>query len=295
MNGDLNPSASGREFLGKVEQLLAPAYADCFSDETRKTRDLLLIVSALLMLSGLGLIALGPEPLKDISVSVTGDLRWILLPLCAYLLVLHSARVYGEWKLWRLRHQAPMNELSDLVSLILAQSTERTKRMIADFALSTDVSNRLMELSRDPPEVIEAKERLDIVQKEFERQSDLNRRNASELSRRELEDGFYKSYKAFEELRRLSEEITRLREEHDARIATKREELERQWLSVKDVGRNWFAEVTSPQNMDLNNRIAYVRNALEPVVRIRSFRFGLEVVFPTGFAIAAIVIGVIAK
>ena len=96
-------------------------------------------------------------------------------------------------------------------------------------------------------------------------------------------------------MRRLSEEITRLREEHDARIATKREELERQWLSVKDVGRNWFAEVTSPQNMDLNNRIAYVRNALEPVVRIRSFRFGLEVVFPTGFAIAAIVIGVIAK
>src|SRR5262245_48191048 len=118
-------SDSAQEFLSSIERLVAPVYTECFSDETRKTRNLLLIISFVLILSSLGLVAFGREPVKvpmlEISVTITSGIRWVLVTLCGYFLVLHSARSYTEWNLWRLRHQAPAMGISDLGALISSQ------------------------------------------------------------------------------------------------------------------------------------------------------------------------------
>ena len=121
MSESTSSAPSPIDFLAEVERILTPTYAECFTDETRKIRNLLLVTSLVLILFVFGVVAVGRDstvPLLGVSISVTTGMRVILMILCIYFLVSFAMRSYTEWKLWRLRHQAPMIQFLGLLAKI---------------------------------------------------------------------------------------------------------------------------------------------------------------------------------
>jgi cell division protein FtsB len=119
---DVQPSSV--DFLAKVDQLISPSFSECFSHETRKVRDQLLMVSVIPITVALGIATLqdskGDLPVRFLHGSL---LPFVLL--CIYFLAEFAARSFPEWKLWRLHHQAPMLELVNLSNELGRESTKR--------------------------------------------------------------------------------------------------------------------------------------------------------------------------
>ena len=288
-------SSSVQLFLSDVERLLAPVYVDCFSDETRKTRNSLLIISFVLILSSLGLLAISQAPVGvpgfGISVKLTSGIRWVLIALSSYFLILHSARSYSEWNLWRLRHQAPFMELSELKDGISTQLTKRHKTVLSANSLSILLYQKLYELEQDPPEIIDMTKRRDALYSEYQRMGDELRSKENHLQIREYEDEAFKLEKMREDFDRLQDEIERTRKEHRARISAMRDALKRR---LHGLDKNPSAEKAASESDVLFAKLEYLADAIRPINRIRSIRFILEVLFPTAFAVSAIVIGILA-
>jgi hypothetical protein len=263
---------SSREFLTNIELLLSPVYAECFSDETRKTKNLLLIVSSLLILSTLGLVAFKQElpalPVLQLPITITSGIRWVLVTLCGYLLVLHSTRAYPEWNLWRLRHQAPMMQLSELNAQISSLLTERYANIYNVWKSITELSERLDKLQKDPPELLE------IIARE------------KELLEKYQSSG---EFEIFEESNRLHDEINQHRDKHKKKIAFERDTLERQ---LRNAHQTFDAAIDDPIFKALKGKLLYLDEASRPARRILTMRFRFEVLFPTAFAVTALLMGI---
>lgn len=182
-----------------------------------------------------------------------------------------------------------MMELSDLGTLISSQLAERSAHLTGAFTLSAELYKKLSELTADPPELLDASRRHRALYEEYQRFGDRTREK--QLPPREFEEEAYKVHKMFEDFMRLGSEIERQRDEHRVRTAAEREDIERQFREVGDAHR---AEVAAPDFTEQNAKLAYLGDAIRPATRIKSLRFGLEVLFPTAFAIAAILLGVVA-
>lgn len=104
-------------FLEEVERLVTPNYLECFTDETRKVRNFLLAISFGLILLSLGIIKISPDatfPILGMQFAVSRGVGSLMLIVCAYFLTLYVIRSYSEWKLWRLRQQAPLSKFMEL-------------------------------------------------------------------------------------------------------------------------------------------------------------------------------------
>ena len=293
MTEDKHPSSSVRLFFSDVERLLAPLYVDCFSDETRKIRNSLLVISFVLILSALGLIAVAQGPMTvsgvwvSLSVKLTSGIRWVLIALCGYFLILHSARSYIEWNLWSLRHKAPFKELSDLENGISTQLTESHATILSADSLSIFLYQKLYELEQDPPEVIDMVKRRDVLYSEYQRMGDELRRKENQLQNIEYEDEAFKLNNMLEDFNRLQDEIDQKRKEHRAQIAFRRDALERRLV---EIDKNLSVEEVVSES---KAKLKYIEDAISPIKKIQSIRFYLEVLFPTTFAVSAILIGIL--
>src|SRR5262249_14389622 len=102
MSENVQTDLSPAKFLERVENCLQGSFKDCFSDETKKIRNYLLITSFVLFLVVIGAISIGgapvklPSPLSGLEVTVNAGLRWILIVLCAYFGILLASRAYAE-------------------------------------------------------------------------------------------------------------------------------------------------------------------------------------------------------
>jgi hypothetical protein len=144
MNNSLKPLPPDAEFAAQVERLVAPMFAECFTDETRRVRNLLLTSSFALLLLVLGIVQVDQNqqvPLLGIKITVTKGLRWVLAALSAYFLASLLARSYIEWKLWRLKHQSSLLELRNLGASLAVQyitSSEPASREARERAAAAD-------------------------------------------------------------------------------------------------------------------------------------------------------------
>ena len=125
--------SSPAELLTHLGDLLNPIYAECLTDETKKVRNLVLVISLVLMLLALGVISIEQGswkvPVLGFVVSVEFGLRWVLATLCVYFLVLLGFRTYVEWNLWRLQHQGPAYEMNTLALQIESAFAEKFQAM----------------------------------------------------------------------------------------------------------------------------------------------------------------------
>jgi hypothetical protein len=169
------------DFLAEVGSLLTPMYAECFTDETRKVRDLLLVTSIVLILFDFRVIEINQEmtlPLLSLTIRVTTGTRAILILLCLYFIVSLIMRSYTEWKLWRLLHQAPMMKLLDLLAKVESSWQARTTEANTTLNSSIRVLKRLTKLNLELMQVEDqgSKERsvrkpqLELERKELKRQ-----------------------------------------------------------------------------------------------------------------------------
>jgi hypothetical protein len=150
MSEGSRPIALPAEFLAEIERLLTPMYAECLTDETRKVRNLLLVTSFVLVLSTLGVVEVGREgqiPLFGVGILVTTGMRALLMFLCLYFLVSFSLRSYTEWKVWRLRQQAPMIQFLDLLARIESSWQALTNDSNRTLKANMDALKRLTELN----------------------------------------------------------------------------------------------------------------------------------------------------
>jgi hypothetical protein len=144
-----NATPSPPGFAGQVERLLTPAYAECFTDETRKVGNLLLLTSFVLILLDVGIVKAESKielPVFSFSFTVTTGMGVILMAFCFCLLLLFAMRSYTEWKLWRLRHQAPMIEFLDLLAKIASSWQALTNQANSTLNSRIEVLRRVTEL-----------------------------------------------------------------------------------------------------------------------------------------------------
>ncbi len=123
------------DFLREAERVLTPAMTECFSEETKNLRNVVLVIGFVLILLSLGVISGESKPvaipLIGLEVTVTKGLTWLLITVCSYFLILCTARSYTEWQLWRMKHQAPLLALKGISKQISAAQIEITRRRLA--------------------------------------------------------------------------------------------------------------------------------------------------------------------
>src|SRR4051794_3297715 len=94
----------GDEFLRNAERMLTPPLMECFSEETKKVRNIVLILGFVLILLALGVVSAEESkpvelPLIKLTLTVKKGLSGVLITVCSYFLVLLAARSYIEWNL----------------------------------------------------------------------------------------------------------------------------------------------------------------------------------------------------
>ncbi|MDX2464117.1 MAG: hypothetical protein QNK31_06370 [Porticoccus sp.] len=123
------------DFLREAERVLTPTMTECFSEETKNLRNVVLVIGFVLILLSLGVISAESKPvvipLIGLEVTVTKGLTWLLIIVCSYFLIICAARSYTEWQLWRMKHQAPLLELKGISEQISAAQIEITRRRLA--------------------------------------------------------------------------------------------------------------------------------------------------------------------
>jgi DNA repair exonuclease SbcCD ATPase subunit len=195
-------------------------------------------------------------------------MRWVLVALCGYFLVLHSARSYTEWSFWRLSHQAPMMELTELAFLQLSQRARHSASINSALKRKVDLDRELREVKKDPPVVLDATKRATALNEEYQRSGG--------------------QFEMFEEIMRLLNDVKRLRNEHQERIAAECDALEQQLR-----GQDGIIEESIRELEALGGKEEYLKDELQPLSWILKIRLGWEILFPTLFAVVAILMGIL--
>ena len=125
MNRTLEDLASDETF---VESTFSLGLSECFSEETRKSRNLLLALSSVAALSATGIVRFGEEVKGPIgtTLKVGPELKYVIGILTVFFLVLFVSRSYSEWKLWRLKNAKPEKALADANNLVTTEVAQRT-------------------------------------------------------------------------------------------------------------------------------------------------------------------------
>ncbi len=121
----------GHEFLREVERVLTPTLTEPFSEETKKLRNMVLLLGFVLTLLAMGVLSVAAKPVQlplGLTVTVTKGLTGVLIILSSFFTVVLAARSYSEWHLWRLKHQAPLLEVKGMSEQISSAQAEISRR-----------------------------------------------------------------------------------------------------------------------------------------------------------------------
>jgi hypothetical protein len=110
------------------EKIFSASMSECFSDETRKTRNILLTVCSIVAFQAFGYISYEGTTKTPIGISIkfAGELKVIVLVISIFYLVLFATRSYSEWNLWRLKCDKPERELLEISERITQDVLDRT-------------------------------------------------------------------------------------------------------------------------------------------------------------------------
>jgi hypothetical protein len=256
------------EFITQVERLVTPGYVECFTDETRKVRNLLLVTSFVLILALLGIISIGQDSVKPpplpINITVLFGLRWILVALCAYFLVLLGARSYTEWEFWRLRQQASLMQILELNADLRSELVSSGERVDAAFEESVQLFDKLQE--KDP---------------ELERLS-------AQLNAAYEKIGSSPALSHFEEFMEIEKRIRHRRQE----LEPVEERLIQQFRDKSD---EHLRLAKDPERAIVLARISYLAGLIPGFNWSLNIRFWFEMMFPILFGTGAILFAIIRR
>lgn len=289
MSNALESDLSPAKFLLRVENSLRNSFTDCFSDETKKVRNLLLLISFILFLVVIGAISVGGAPIKvrqlgDLEVTVNAGLRWILIALCVYFGILLASRSYAEWQMWRFREQRPLAELRELASEIFIDHARAAKKIQGHFKRTEQLHDKLAELDKDSPEIEKLRASLDD---EYKKIDDL--KDQMEKTNSDWEAAAAQSIEAFWNSEEMFEKIKDRRVEHEARIAPIRIVVEEELKKAEEEFRKKSADLEA---RGLDARLQYIRNMYDVAFRTYKSRYWFELMFPLVFAAVAILSGI---
>lgn len=124
-----------QDFMREVERVLTPPMTECFTEETKKVRNVVLLLGFVLILLALGIVSVESKPVEipviKLTVTVTKGLKGVLITICSYFLVLYAVRAYNEWQLWRMKHQAPLLDLKRINEQLSSAELEIARRRLA--------------------------------------------------------------------------------------------------------------------------------------------------------------------
>src|SRR5262245_23398907 len=289
------PLLSGAEFARQVERLLAPVFAECFTKETRKVRDLLLISSFVLILFVLGVAQLEPTgkalkiPLIG-SVIITKGVRWVLAALSAYFLLSLIARSYIEWNLWRLKQQSSILKLSNLQLVQLtAPLAEYYSRINTSFLSSFKLSEELSLLNKDPPSVAQlVEERNQLIQRCQQLTDKLhNHSKATGQTDIALQNEIQTMS---EKVNAVEDKIAKEKADREKQVAPERAKLQRQ---LKDMQDKHEKQISAPVPKEIQGKL-YLLGTLDPAQTTLRIRFFFEMAFPMLFGGSAILFSFVA-
>jgi hypothetical protein len=294
-----SPKSSPEVFAKQVERLIAPLFAECFTKETRRVRDLLLLTSFILMLLILGVVHVDATSRKyfGITVTVIYGVRWVLAAVCVYFLSSLCARSYIEWNFWRVTHQSPLLELSRLHAEITASLAAQNSRFTSAFTSTAELGQKLALLGEDSPTVVQLKKELREADQHSQRLANQSKAEWDALQakgggtleeRTAFENGIlFQSHKVSERILELTERIGRERASQRERTATERATLEGR-LSESDKAFRQHAD--DPRRGFLNAKLYYLHDTLNPAKTTFRIRFLFEMAFPIIFGVMAIVL-----
>jgi hypothetical protein len=292
-------------FLADVERLLTPAYAECFTDETRKVRNLLLVTSLVLILFVFGVVAVGNAvnlSLLPLSITVRTGMRWMLIALCAYFLLLLAARSYIEWKLWRLRQQAPIRGLRDLSTKATYYFVEVTNSANAMLASSLDAfrggTDRLKEMILEPLAVAPIQKRRDELRQQSQLLLAEMQRMLALPETREQEH-----WNEYIKLRNHQAEIDEEIDELDDQLSQERDARHKQFMDESEAQQRQFdkarevhGRLTTASEMKVAEaELTYIDDKVRSLSGILTIRRWFEMLFPILFGLLALLLGFVVR
>lgn len=285
-------SGHSPDFLAEVERLLKPMYAECFTDETRKVRDLLLVISVFLILLAFGVIAVDRAPFQipplGLPITVTTGMRGLLIVLCLYFLVSFSTRAYAEWKWWRLRHQAPIDDFLDLETKIESSWQDLISEANKTLRSSWDVLKKQNELYQEPHAISQLTEEFEDLSKKYKRLSSEIKEKRDLLEWSEIKKLHDHRDRIVESIRQVGDQLRKERTARRDEIALESGALARKLAELED---RYRRQTDAPDLEVLEAQLGYLHDAVRPVKKILSMRRWFEALFPISFGIVAIVLG----
>lgn len=299
---DMAETSESQEIMARLEarleRALEPAFAECFSDETRKNRNFLLGTSSALFLCLLGRVhATGNTielPIVGIKTSINAGLETILLALSVYFLVMFIARSSVEWRIWRLRQEKPFIGLVETIGEAAAEAKQRFNTIFALSLQNSELTKKLFDLAMPPSEVLGSPatlRRLHLLS--LQQSEEIMRLLASpvpidpaeaDTRRKQIDGARLKHSATCEELDSFCRELDNLRITHEERTRAEREKLtsEQQLIREKlDSLRDSGSEIRVERMEDAGHSIRSIYWAL-------TVRRWIEFVFPAVFGGAAV-------
>lgn len=286
-------------FLAESERLLTPFYAECFTDETRKVRNLLLVTSSVLILFALSVVAvddavkLSPLPLY---ITVRTGLRWILMALCGYFLPILAARSYIEWRLWRLRHAAAAAGIADSQTKTLTSYVELHNSANAKLASSLRAFRKENERlsTTELVEVAPLQKRRDGLWEQSEQLFFEMKRKRAQAEATGHWDEHRDLGNHWEELHEEINELDR-RLHDDERKKQWMEEREALGRQLDEANKEHHRQVTGHEVQVLEAELAYIGHNVCPLRPIINIRRGLEMFFPILFGLLALLLAFVVR
>lgn len=159
-----------KRFRSRAKSALEPVLIELVSDETRKGQRLLLSLSFVLLLLGLGAVKVSTVSALGLSIAIDQpSLIMSIVAVCLYFEVLVAIRCFTDWRLYRVR-----TGVADLDLLTLANEVETTSQSLAD---------EISELARPLDETLEANRLRAIAGFGSERHQERSEKTARESER----------------------------------------------------------------------------------------------------------------
>lgn len=130
-SGASSPMRTVDPFLRQLAENLAPHLQECFSEETKSLRNVILGLGSVILLLSLGTISIGNDA-EVWVLKVTINARDVLLKTGAFIegffLSVLLARCFVEWNAWKLKLLAPQWSLANLSHDLTVEAYARAAR-----------------------------------------------------------------------------------------------------------------------------------------------------------------------
>lgn len=298
------PENTAEGFAADIERLAMPLFSECFTEETRTIRNLLLITGFALLLFALGVVQVEPKtklPLLGVTITVTAGLRYVLIALSCYFFSSLLARSYIDWQLWRLKHQAPLLALAAIRNKMDVLSGDHSNRVNAAFATSNQLRESLNLIRQRSPAETQIAEELDTAYKEHQRLQSVYATESAALKAKgvsthdenlALENGvMFELHKMFYRTQDLSAQLDR---ERAARLDRTSAEEIMLLRKISEADAEHQKQAVDPIADKLNARLHYMLDTINPAYATFRIRFFFEMTFPILFGLFAITFSIVA-